>query len=98
MKNKHYLMLYLVSIGVITIGLIQAGLALSTGRFKEGNLIGYNWVLFLLIGFLYLLLLIPFMPNCNKYRKAFAIVMICNLFVDLFCIIHDFIVINIIAK
>ena len=102
MKNKKYLILYLTSIGISIISLIQTGLALSiessTVRFIEGNPIGYNWFLFLLVFFAYLLLSIPFFIKSDKYTRTFSIVLFYMIVMDLICIIHDYIVINIISK
>ena len=92
--NKHYLVLYLIFIGISIANLIQTGLALSTGMFIELNPLGYNWRVFLFYFLVCLYMLIPFFITNRGYKRAFLILIICMIFVSFGFFIHDFIVIK----
>ena len=93
MKNKNYMVLYLISIGIVIINIIQTGLVLSIG-FIELNPLGYNWFRFLLVFLFYLFMSIPFFIKDKDYKRAFLIGIIFIMFVGFGVFIHDFIIIN----
>ena len=94
MKNKKYLILYLISIGLSIVNNIQTGWALSTGRFYETNPLGYNLFTIFMTFMYYIYMLIPFFIKDKSYKKIFSIVIIYTIFIGFYCFVHDFIVIN----
>ena len=95
MKNKNYLILYIISIGINTINIIQTGHALSTGMFIELNPLGYNWFRIFLLFLLYLFLSTVFFVDTKSYKNVFSIGMVYVIYLGFVCFVHDFIVINI---
>lgn len=94
MRKKNYIILYLISIGISITNNIQTGWALSTGRFIELNLLGYNWIIILLTVLFYLVLLIPFLINDKTYMRVFSFGIIFLIFLGFGVFIHDIMIIK----